>query len=387
MLTRERLLALADALRATHVLTVYLPGRADDPAQRSAWRTALETELKRLQESLTDAPRSERTAFDQAAAAVTAEMAPVTGTIRSPGWMVLATADGVRYSDALPMPIPLCVRWGVGILLAPAFRALEETRPAIVAVVDSRSARLYRHTNGALEALETIRAEPHVEPALHMGRPARPGYHSGTRGRTRAEARERDHRAGRARMMRTLSERMTALAGPGAWLLVGGTPTAVTEAVSALPDTVAHRTLALPTLLPRSRASTIAARAAEGAAVLREREDVAAVRGVLEHASANGRATAGLHRTRAALAAGAVSQLLVTARFLEERADDAEPLVRAAVAERAAIEVVSGEGGALLDAEAGGVAARLRFAPPDVSAAGEPREARGERDTGPPAAQ
>jgi hypothetical protein len=68
--------------------------------------------------------------------------------------------------------------------------------------------------------------------------------------------------------------------------------------------------------------------------------------------------------TRRALAGRAVQELFLSHRFLDEHADEADAMVRAALDQGAAVEEVSGAAAERLDHDGGGIAARLRFVPP-----------------------
>lgn len=362
MLTQHELTELERSLRNSLVLSVYLDGRVRDPAERTVWRTQLDHELERAREMV--AERGERKAFDVAAGQLREELAPFTGTISAPGWMGFVATDGERRSTTIPVPPPFYVRWGNGAAVAPALRALKETRPAIVAIVDSRSARLYRYAEGTVQHLETLRAHTPIDPVYHMSAPPSPGFHPGTHGEPGKDAAERELRAGRAHMMKELASRVVEEAGTEGWILLGGVPVAAHEASANIPDSAASRTMLLPELQLRSSESSIAQYAAQGASTLRRREDLASVHEVIERAGAGGRAAMRLPPVKSALGAGAVQRLLITERYTEGQPEQAEALVRAAFDEGADVEVVSGDGATLLDTQADGVGALLRFVPP-----------------------
>jgi stalled ribosome rescue protein Dom34 len=82
---------------------------------------------------------------------------------------------------------------------------------------------------------------------------------------------------------------------------------------------------------------------------------------VLERSGAHGKGVTGIQATREAMQAGAVHEVLLTSAFIDRQPDDAEDVVRAAMAQRARVELVSGNGAMLLDNKAEGVGALLRF--------------------------
>lgn len=360
MLTERELMALERALRGRPVLSVYLDARVADPAARASWRVALDAALDRIAETRHDATHADRAAFERAAEALRGATAPVAGTLGAPGWVAFVTADGVQRADDLPGRVAFGVYYQPGIRLTPAVRALAERRHAVVAVVDSRSARLYRYDGATLEHAGSIHAHAHVEPPSHMGTPPRRSFHTPTRGSTGTDAAEREHRAGRARMMRDVAARLARLAGESGWVLLGGTPGAAREARAALSVRPPERVLVVPALQIASTEAEIAERAAWGATELQQRKQVVEVRALLERL-ASGHGTSHADATHRALDAGAVRRLYVTPGFLERSSDEGETLLRAAIAERAAVEVVTGDAARLLDAEADGVGALLRF--------------------------
>ncbi|HEX6535251.1 MAG TPA: hypothetical protein VF041_11670 [Gemmatimonadaceae bacterium] len=363
MPTGRDIVSLEDTLRRERVLSVYVDGCTSDPAARARWRTELEMAVDDVRRSLRDATHEERSAFEDAARALAERLATVRGAIGTPGWVAFATADGIQYAADLPVSVPLRVEWGTGITFAPALHALRENRPAIVAIVDARSARLYRYRDAQVEKVETLRAHAHIEPPLHMGAPPRGGFHTGTRGRTGTDAAERELRTGRARLVRDVAARIARVSEPDGWILLGGTPVARSEALAALPERVSRRARIVPELHSRATLAEITDAAAAAITALRRGEELADVRAVFDRAASNGHGALGFARTRAALAAGAVQRVFLTQRFLEQHPAEAEALVRSGLDERASVEIVSGEGAELLDARAGGIGAALRFAP------------------------
>lgn len=362
MMTYERLVALERSLRETVVLSVYIDGESRDPARRSMWRTELKNAITRVRKDLRGASHTEREGFRHAVARLSDALPHGVVALGSPGWMGFVSPTRVYLAEALAVRMPTGVRWGHGIRIAPAVRALKEGRPVVVAIVDSRSARVYRYAGATLEAMEHLRAHAHLEPPAHMGAAPRPGFHTGTRGRTGEEAAERGLRAGRELMLRELATRMETLAGSDGWLLVGGTPGPAREAKAALSEQVAPRAVAVPDLPIRSTEAEIADRAAAHASALRRREDLAAVRTMVQRADAGGNGVRGIAATRRALEAGAAQRLYFTLRLLEDHPAEADEILRLALDHDVHVDEVSGEGAVLLDAQGDGVGAALHFA-------------------------
>lgn len=363
MMTYSQLIELEHSLRQTAALSVYVNGEVKDPALRLAWNQQLEHALTELRATLADAPRAERQAFDRCLALLDEELGSLGASPRSRGWVAFITPDGVRYAGTVSVAVPSLVWWGQGIRVAPLLCALKELRPAIVAVVDGRKARLYRYRGGTLERLGTLRARARLELAQHVGTAARERSHPGPRGRTGAEESARDRRVARERMMAELADRLVELSGPDGWLIIGGTREAAHEAHAALPEALEPRALVVRGLHSHASDAEITRAAAEGASTLRRRRDCAVVRRVIERAGANGLGVTRLEPTRRALAARAVQELLLTSRFIEQHPAEAEEAVRAAFDQGALVEQISGEGAEQLDAESDGIGATLRFVP------------------------
>lgn len=361
MLTLLELVQLERSYRTGKALTVYLDGRSPDPAQRTAWRRALNHALAEVRDTLHDAPHAEREAFARCVEEMEESLAEHDGALRARGWVGFFPEEGVAHTEALPVDVPLIVAWGDGIRVAPYIRALKQHQPAIVALVDSRMARIHRLAHGVLEEVETLRAHAHVGPATHMGYPPRQGFHTGTRGSTGSDVSDRELRAATADMLRTLADRLTTLAGSDGWILVAGIPEVVGDAMSAMPIRLERRVRRLHNLDVHASRAQIAAAAESGAREARREYDLARVTDLLERHAAGGHGVAGLPLTLEALHEHAVEALYFTGEFLATHAAGAELLVRAAFEQRVRPEYVSGPAATRLDDEAGGVGASLRF--------------------------
>lgn len=369
MLTATDLVQLERGLRAENVLSVYIDGTETDPARASEWRTRIEDEIDRIRSIVANSSRTERVAFAESVRALERTLGTAGNSVGAAGFALFITQDGVWRAEALPVAIATGVRWGLGAWLGPALRAVKAARPAIVAIVDSRTARLFRYQNGVVERLETLRSHTHIEPPLHMGEPPKQGFHGGTRGRTGTDAVSRERRAARARLMRDVAERVARHAAGDGWILFGGTSGPAHEALAALPATLARRAMVMPELHVRSTVPEIGALAGHGAATLRRSADLASVRGALERAGGRGRASVRMEPTRAALDATAVRSLFLTRRFLDDHREDGEELVRRAIGQHASIELVSGDAAELLDSAGEGIGALLRYPAHDAAEA------------------
>lgn len=362
MLTHGELAALERSLRGDQVLSVYVEGSAPDFAVQQRWRVALDNALDAEWERIEHAPAEERERFSMCVIRLNESLdwgAPRAG---SPGWVAFITADGVRYASPVPATMPTLVSWQTGAMVTPYLRALKQSRPAIVALMDARRARVYRYRFGVLEELATLRAHHVVQPPSHMGDAPAQGFHPGARGTTGRDAAQRSQLAGMKRMLGELAEQVTALAGEDGWILLGGISRVVAHA-EPLFAPLERRMRVLPGLDVHSTAAEITGAAREGASSLRDAEDALEVDEVARQAEAGALGTLGATATERALELACVRTLLVSARYLTEHATEAEKAVRRAFEQDAVIEEISRSASRRLD-ESGGIAARLRFRPP-----------------------
>ena len=372
MLTSAELHQLAQELADTKVLSVYLDTRVTDPAMRHAWRATLVTGLREARARIAD--DRERDAFDRAAALLE-EPFPVPGGVwGAPGWVAFVTAEGRRYVADLPVQPPVLVAWRDGPVTSPYLRALKQHRPVVVALVESRAARLYRYAWGKLEALDEMTAQ--VEPPSAAERITAPATRAtatpAARGAVGTDDVQRRRHSAFQRLTASLGERVARLAGDAGWVLVGGTPEWAHLAGAALPRHLDGRTLVSATLRHDASDDEIRRAAKRAATELRGAEGSLLVEQLVERAGGHGRAAIGVTAVERALRARAVDVLLLSPDFVRTHEEAAEALVRAALTTGADVEVPSGSAAERLDRAATGIAARLRFAveAPDVATVG-----------------
>lgn len=362
MLTAHELQDLARELDGVPVLSLYVDARVTDPAMRHAWRPAMAAELRAQRERLTD--DEARAAFDRAAQFVEDPMPPLDGAWGTPGWAAFVTADGPHYAAALPVRVPTLAAWRDGPLVAPYLRALKQHRPVIVAVVGSRAIRLYRYALNELIPLPDLSISADEERGASSVKSPSPRGNAlpAARGALATEHAARRQRAEFQRLATALAHRLGELAGHDGWILLGGTPMWARLAADALPAELADRVLVSPELDHGDADDAIIRLAKDAATSLRASQSSAMLNQLLERAGAGGRASAGVPATQRALHARAVDLLLLSQAFVAEQDTLAEDVVRAALAQSAEVEVLSGDAATQLDRAAGGIAARLRFA-------------------------
>jgi hypothetical protein len=362
MLTAPELQDLVRELDGVPVLSLYVDARVTDPAMRHARRPAMMAALRAERARLTD--EDARAAFDRAASFVNDPVPPLDGAWGTPGWAAFITADGPRHAAALPVRVPMLATWREGPFVSPYLRALKQLRPVIIAVVDSRSARLYRYAMNELTELPgiTLAADDTAGAASVKPNTQRGSAFPAARGALDTEHAARRRRAEFQHLATLLAHRLTGLAGDDGWILIGGTASWARLAAEALPAEFAQRTHVSPEL-DHGDANDVIVRIAKDAATrLRAAHSDLLLDRLLDRAGAGGRAAAGVPATQRALHERAVDQLLLSPEFVSENATLAEDVVRTALAQSADVEVLSGDAAVRLQAAADGIAARLRYA-------------------------
>src|SRR5689334_699297 len=157
MMQASELFSLARDLAHLKVLSVYIDTRVIDPAKRNAWRADLASRLRNTRAEIVDA--RERAQFDRAVTLLENSVLQPGAMWAAPGWMAWVTNSRVVVMGEVPGRVETSVAWRQGALITPCLRALKHERPVIVALVQSRSARLYRFVHGALETLDVLHEE------------------------------------------------------------------------------------------------------------------------------------------------------------------------------------------------------------------------------------
>lgn len=362
MLTYSQLAKLEREARDRHVLHVYVDPAELDSVARRAWRRTLANAVVAQRKALSDAPHAERNEFDEAAGVMeklTRELGDdVDGAA---GWAAFVTADGSPYAGPTARAPRTALAWRTGVATAPYMRLMQPVSDVIVGIVDARTTDMFRLSGRGLEHVGKVNAHAHVGRAAHMGDAAREGFHAGTRGTALTDAAQRALEVGRERMLHDVAAELEGLARPGAWIVIGGTRANAQDAIKHLGKAAQKRALHLPGLSMDSSEAEIAAAAGAGRQQLETEHDMARVAELVDRAVGRGRAVLGFQPAADAVRSGAAREILVSPRFFEEHPDDAEAMALDVLAHGARMVEIGGEAGDRLDADAGGVAATLRF--------------------------
>lgn len=369
MLPKERLVELYEKLRETDVLSVYLDGEAHDPAERTAWSRDLDRRLKEERARVEAEAADQVEAFDSAAKRVLEQLEGFSAFLPGRGWVAFATAEALPYAESVAVPMPNLVRWERGLRVAPYVRALKQDRTVVAAVADSRKARVFTYRDGALDEQIDLLADTSVGDLSDVGSSKRgravegqqrTGTHSGTRGQTATDAAQRLLEEGASRLQGAVADKLQALAGSDGFAVIGGTP----EVVSALSQRMAHlegRVLERPSLHFGMSDADVKAAIEEAASELSRGVQERLLDGVVDLARAGGKGCLGEEATDKALREHRVETLLISRALREQDPDRADHWVGGAFRQGAMVEELSGPGGDRLDAEGGGIAARLRY--------------------------
>lgn len=369
MLTRHTLADLSRAHESDLVLSVYIAREGSDPGNRAGWKLRLDAALGAIRAGLErEAPR-DLEAFEEAAQLVITELGAFGRVLPQQGWAAFATARELIHAEILPFAPTELVRWRQGIYAAPYVRTFKSGRPVVLALMDKWHARLFKYHDGQLALATELEADRTSVDASDVGMSKRASYKSsrpgrgatrltGTGGATATDYAQRMLEEEAKRLRKHVVETICEAAGDVGGIALGGTPKAVAAVHKDLEEKVADRIVDVPELSFDSADSEIAAVAARAASELTLRRQARLLEASTETPE---RGSTGWNRTYRALAAGAVDTLLVSRDLIDSSPDDAERLVRLALAQGAEVEELGEELGTRLWSDAEGVAARLRF--------------------------
>ncbi len=354
------LVALDAELCDTLTLTLYLDGRSENPAWRTAWRRSLKQEEARLRRALEDAPHAVREAFARNIEALEEHLSHRRTGLEAPGWLGVVAEGRVRLDAPLRGVTPTIGAWRRGVALAPFLSAAEPGGGrAWVVVADSRAARIFHCDEDSVRRVDTVRTLTQHAAASASGRGAT--AHAAARGGIGRDAAERERRDARSRMLRELAHHVRALS-PALPVFVGGTPQLLSEAIAAMAHEHVDNVIETPVLGARARVSEIAHAVRDGLTQLRRVGEQVLVEELLRRYGDDDLAAAGAAATGRALDERCVHTLVLSAPFIAVQPEVAEVFVRSALAQDARIEVVSGDAARLLE-DSGGTGVLLRFSP------------------------
>ena len=168
MLSRDQLAELYRGLQQEKVLTVYVDGVGNDPAERRVWRRRLNQELEREEHRLQRMDSQDLSDFKAAEEKLLKELDGYQAALPTKGWVGFATASDIRHAETLPVQVPNLVRWENGPRVAPYIRGLKQLRPMGIALVDSRRSRIFLYREGQVKEVEDLRADTFLGDLLEL---------------------------------------------------------------------------------------------------------------------------------------------------------------------------------------------------------------------------
>jgi hypothetical protein len=358
MLTHDRLMELYRELADVPVLSVYIDGNQHDPAERRKWRLQLEQGLAATREALAD---RERASFAAAERLVLEQLEGLEAFLPSKAYVAFATPNRLLYGEAINISMPQLVRWGNGIAAAPYVRGLKQERPVIVVLLDSERARVFVYQDGSVRETEDLRADTFQGDLTDLGGTKRATTVTGHRGTTATDAGQRYHDVASERMVKEVAGVAAQRAGDHGFVVLGGTPEMEKWLRSALPKSLEGRVLVEPALELEMTAAEVREAVGASATELTGRWQLERVQFVFDQARAGLRGAMGYRETEKALEEMRVDTLFLSRSRTRDDPADSDRLIGLAFAGRAHVDEVGGAAGDLLDLEAEGMAARLRY--------------------------
>jgi hypothetical protein len=359
MLTRRALAELSKAHENELVLSVYIARDGSDPGARGAWRLRVDGALGAIRAGLQEEGSPDLETFDRASARIGEALEGFGRVLPQEGWLGFATADGRVHAEGLPFAPPDLVRWRQGIYTAPYVRALKSTRPVVMALLDGWRARLFEYLQGQMTPAEEMIADRDPVDASDVHGSKRATSATGMRGVTRTDYAQRSLDEESKRLRKQVVETVVHMIGDnGGGVAVCGTAKATAAVKKDLEEKLPGRVVEISEPSFDSSEAELAAGAAAAASELTKARQTRLLESCWHVPD---RGSVGWKRTYHALAAGAVDTLLVARALIESAPDDAERLVRLALAQGADVEELGDDIGARLWQEGEGVAARLRF--------------------------
>lgn len=361
MLTRDELAELYRNLKDEKVLSVYLDGMGKDPAQRRVWRRRLDHEMEREAHRVSQEYSEDEADFETARDHILGELDAYEAFLPGKGWVSFATPEGIRYAESLPAQVPTIVRWEKGPRVASYVRGLKQLRPMVTALLDRQRARVFLYKEGSAEEVADLRADTFLGDLMETAVPPRASNFSGTRGETVSDAAQRYLAVGTTRMMKRVKDLATELTDTEGFFLMGGSPEALAALKPMIPRSMEWRVLEQPSLHLEMSLPEVEEATAEGASALSKRRQEALLTQVVEQAHANGKGCLGGEETMKALEERRVDTLLLSRAFVEANPDYADQAVTLAFEQDADVRVLGGAPSEKLDAQGGGIGARLRY--------------------------
>ena len=362
MLDSLELRDLYRRLSATPVATVFLDGSQRDPAQRTAWRRAYQSECDHLLSRLKLTRPADAAAAEASLKHIGESLRPHEGFLPSPSWVGVASPERLEWAEQIPIPFDLSVNWGTGPLVTPYLPVVGLADSLLMVVVDHTRGDLYAHKKGELTLKDTFEVEETFEAPVGVGVIKSAGGTTGFRGFPAKDDAQGALAADRERMFEAVRAGISRRAGEDRWILVCAPPDVKTSLSRGLGPDLQTRVLdgGSPDFsLSESDRLGLARDAIRQA---RQRRDRALLDQILNDLGPGGRGVTGRQDTLKALSQDAAGALLVSETMVRTEAHAVEPFVREALRSGADVRLCDGTAGDLLMQKGQGFAGQLRFA-------------------------
>jgi peptide subunit release factor 1 (eRF1) len=231
----------------------------------------------------------------------------------------------------------------------------------VLVLADRQRARVLVYRAGEVEEPEDLIADTFMGDLSDVGVRKRGVKVSGVRGETSTDQAQRILEVSSERMWKALGESVAERAAPDGWIALGGPAETVGRLAAYLPEKVRDRVIERSSLHLGMSLAEAREAAEDAASEMSRRLQARFVDEVVDAARSGGKGALGRESTVKALREMRVDRLLLTRSFRESDPDLADRCVGTALLQDADIEEVAGEGAERLEAEGGGVGARLRY--------------------------
>jgi stalled ribosome rescue protein Dom34 len=233
---------------------------------------------------------------------------------------------------------------------------------AVVVLIDAHAAVIDRCDGSTLTRIHKLSAmHPHGT-SDHMGNVPSVPFHTGTHGETATEAAERAAATVERHFIHRVAPMVADAAGANEWIVVGGNPSIAADLQLELARSHGLDPLVADNINHAMSADTLVERVNAVVNAERQAHDIDTVRTLLERTGAHTTGVAGPVAALDAATTGAAAIALVTPQFRSQHPADYNRIAAAVEAHAGRVETVSGEAAVLLDEQAGGVGALLRYA-------------------------
>jgi stalled ribosome rescue protein Dom34 len=200
-----------------------------------------------------------------------------------------------------------------------------------------------------------------------MGSAPRQGFHQGTIGETLTDRAQRRQRDARQHLATQAHHRVNSLLEGQGLLVICGPSEVTHHFVSDLLPAIAQRTICTTELAPEASDADRIQHVREALETLRSNRQLAWFMALRERLYIDRHAALGLQSVKSAIAMGAADHVIMTEAFIKTYPVDAERLVQNVVLHGASVSIIAENVAALVNRDAEGIAAELRYAVPTVT--------------------